>query len=209
MNQLLKLRRQVRLESTNMLCEIEQFLGAGGQGEVYKANLNGKPVALKWYFPQQATPEQQAALDMIIRRGSPDDKFLWPLGLAFLQNINGFGYLMSLREPRFKGIADLMRRRIEPSFRALATAGLELSHSFLQLHSKGLCYRDISFGNVFFDPDTGEIRICDNDNVTVDGEATGGILGTPRFMAPEVVRGEARPSIQTDLFSLAVLLFYM
>ncbi len=192
-----------------MLCEIEQFLGAGGQGEVYKANLNGKPVALKWYFPQQATPEQQAALDMIIRRGSPDDKFLWPLGLAFLQNINGFGYLMSLREPRFKGIADLMRRRIEPSFRALATAGLELSHSFLQLHSKGLCYRDISFGNVFFDPDTGEIRICDNDNVTVDGEATGGILGTPRFMAPEVVRGEARPSIQTDLFSLAVLLFYM
>jgi DNA-binding helix-hairpin-helix protein with protein kinase domain len=102
-----------------------------------------------------------------------------------------------------------MKRRIEPTFRALATAGLELAHSYLQLHAKGLCYRDISFGNVFFDPDTGEVLICDNDNVGVDGEAHAGVLGTPRFMAPEVVRGEALPSTQTDLFSLSVLLFYM
>lgn len=37
----------------------------------------------------------------------------------------------------------------------------------------------------------------------------GGIKGTPRFMAPEVVRDEAPPSTRTDLFSLSVLLFYM
>jgi serine/threonine protein kinase len=73
----------------------------------------------------------------------------------------------------------------------------------------GLCYRDISFGNVFFDPDTGEVLICDNDNVAVDGEGKIGVLGTPRFMAPEIVRGEALPSMHTDVFSLAVLLFYM
>jgi serine/threonine protein kinase len=77
------------------------------------------------------------------------------------------------------------------------------------LHAKGLCYRDISFGNVFFDPKTGQVLICDNDNVAVDGKADSGVLGTPRFMAPEVVRSEAKPSRQTDLFSLAVLLFYL
>jgi serine/threonine protein kinase len=103
---------------------------------------------------------------------------------------------MQLRPERYKGIVDLMKRRIEPTFRALATAGIELAHSFLALHAKGLCYRDISFGNVFFDPDTGDVLICDNDNVTVDGSATSGVLGTPRFMAPEVVRGEAMPSMQ-------------
>ena len=102
-----------------------------------------------------------------------------------------------------------MKRRIEPSFRALAMAGLELSNSYLQLHSRGLCYRDISFGNVFFDPDTGDILIGDNDNVAVNAQAKSSVLGTPRFMAPEVVRGESLPSTQTDLFSLAVLLFYM
>ncbi|MDF1513500.1 MAG: serine/threonine protein kinase, partial [Anaerolineae bacterium] len=36
-----------------------------------------------------------------------------------------------------------------------------------------------------------------------------GVLGTPRFMAPEIVRGEAYPSMHSDVFSLAVLLFYM
>ena len=43
----------------------------------------------------------------------------------------------------------------------------------------------------------------------MDGDTAGGILGTPRFMAPEIVRGDSLPSIQTDLFSLAVLLFYL
>ena len=51
--------------------------------------------------------------------------------------------------------------------------------------------------------------ICDNDNVTVDGTLGGGVKGTPRFMAPEIVRDEASPSRKTDLFSLSVLLFYM
>jgi serine/threonine protein kinase len=128
--------------------------------------------------------------------------------LASASGVSGFGYIMLLREPRFKGLIDLMKRRVEPSFRALATAGFELAHSYLQLHSKGLCYCDISFGNAFFDPETGEVRICDNDNVTVNGQE-GGVSGTPRFMAPEIVRGEALPSTQTDLFSLSVLLFYM
>nr|MBA2737801.1 serine/threonine protein kinase [Pyrinomonadaceae bacterium] len=42
-----------------------------------------------------------------------------------------------------------------------------------------------------------------------DGAGVLGVLGTPRFMAPEVVRGDAFPSTQTDLFSLSVLIFYM
>jgi len=51
--------------------------------------------------------------------------------------------------------------------------------------------------------------VCDNDNVTVNGTSGGGVLGTSRFMAPEIVRREAFPSAQTDRFSLAVLLFYI
>jgi DNA-binding helix-hairpin-helix protein with protein kinase domain len=194
--------------SSGRPCTVEEFLGGGGQGEVYRATLDGKAVALKWYRPSAATAEQRAAIETLIRKGPPTDRFLWPMELVTAADQPGFGYVMPLREPRYKGIVDLMKRRIEPAFGALATAGLELSNSYLQLHAKGLCYRDISFGNVFFDPDTGDILICDNDNVAVDG-GRGGVLGTPRFMAPEVVRGEALPSTQTDLFSLAVLLFYM
>ncbi|HEY0006413.1 MAG TPA: hypothetical protein VGB17_16645 [Pyrinomonadaceae bacterium] len=209
MNQILEPGQKVRTELTGMTCEVREFLGGGGQGEVYRAIRDGKPLALKWYFPSSATGEQRKALETLVRMGAPSNKFLWPLELASHQGVRGFGYIMPLREPRYRSIVDMMKRRIEPGFRALATAGLELSHSFLQLHAKGLCYRDISFGNAFFDPDSGEILICDNDNVAVDGQAASGVYGTPRFMAPEIVRGEAVPGIQTDLFSLSVLLFYM
>jgi DNA-binding helix-hairpin-helix protein with protein kinase domain len=208
MHQLLQLRSTVQT-TTGHPCTIETFLGGGGQGEVYRAQLDGKPIALKWYFPEQATPAQQQNLDTLIRKGPPSLHFLWPMELATASGVPGFGYIMPLREPRYKGIVDLMKRRIEPSFRSLATAGLQLAQSFLELHAQGLCYRDISFGNVFFDPDTGDIQVCDNDNVAIDGQGSNGVLGTPRFIAPEVVRGEAVPSTQTDLFSLAVLLFYL
>jgi DNA-binding helix-hairpin-helix protein with protein kinase domain len=208
MDQILKSGQRVQTAS-RAVCVVEQFLGGGGQGEVYRAALGSKAVALKWYYPASSTPEQRKALEILIKRGAPSDRFLWPAELAESPATRGFGYVMPLREPRFKGIVDMMKRRIEPSFRALVTVGLELSHSFLQLHTKGLCYRDISFGNAFFDPKTGEVLICDNDNVAVDNQSASGIYGTPRFMAPEIVRGDAVPSTQTDLFSLAVLLFYM
>jgi DNA-binding helix-hairpin-helix protein with protein kinase domain len=208
MNQILESGQIVHTES-GVSCQVGQFLGGGGQGEVYKADVSGKTVALKWYFPAQATPKQREGLEILIKKGPPNDKFLWPLELTSSPDVPGFGYIMPLREPRFKGIVDLMKRRIEPTFRALATAGLQLADSYLELHAQGFCYRDISFGNVFFDPDSGEALICDNDNVAVDKQEQSGVLGTPRFMAPEIVRGEARPSTQTDLFSLSVLLFYM
>ncbi len=209
MNQILKTGQTVRTASSHLVCIVEQFIGGGGQGEVYRAKIGSDAVALKWYFPGSATRDQYAALENLIRTGPPNDKFLWPMELTAAPDTEGFGYVMPLREPNFKGIVDIMKRQVDPTFRVLATASLQLAESFLQLHSKGLCYRDISFGNVFLDPKSGEVRICDNDNVSVDGKAVGGVLGTPRFMAPEVVRGEKKPSAQTDLFSLAVLLFYM
>ena len=209
MDQILKSGQKVRTSSSRGDCSVEKLLGSGGQGEVYQAQLDGKPVAVKWYYPTSATPDQQKALEALIKIGAPSDRFLWPMQLATASATTGFGYVMPLRNRRFRSIVDLMKRRIEPSFRALATAGLELSHSYLQLHTKGLCYRDISFGNAFFDPDTGEILICDNDNVAIDNQSRSAVYGTPRFMAPEIVRGDAVPGTQTDLFSLAVLLFYM
>ena len=209
MNQILKPGQTVQADPSGMTCEVGQFLGAGGQGEVYRAKIGGKDVALKWFFPHIATQELESSIRTLTQISAPTEKFLWPMEMTYAQGVRGFGYVMPLREARFKNIVDLMKRRIEPSFRALATAGLELSHSYLQLHSKGLCYRDISFGNAFFDPNTGEILIADNDNVAVDEHARSSVLGTPRFMAPEVVRGDALPSTQTDLFSLSVLLFYM
>jgi DNA-binding helix-hairpin-helix protein with protein kinase domain len=199
----------VWLEIAGEPCEIKALIGSGGQGQVYHTAINGQDCALKWYFPHSATEAQRTAIERLIHKGPPNDRFLWPLDIAVCQGLPSFGYLMPLRDPRYRGMAELMSRVVDPTFKTLTTMALELADSFLRLHSLGFCYSDISFGNVFFDPVTGEISICDNDNVAVDGEGFSDVLGTPRFMAPEIVREEARPNIGTDLYSLAVILFYM
>lgn len=209
MYQILERNQIVYTESSSLECRVEDYLGGGGQGEVYRAKLAGKHYAIKWYLPHTATVDQRKNLEVLIETGPPNEKFLWPIDLVFSQEIPDYGYLMLLRDSRFFSLMDLMKRRAEPTFWALTTAGFGLADSFLKLHSKGFCYRDISFGNVFFNPKNGDILICDNDNVSIDDYSLSAVSGTPRFMAPEIVRGEAKPSTDTDLFSLAVLLFYM
>lgn len=194
-------------------CKVDGFIGAGGQGEVYRVFVDGlggaRSHALKWYFPEWSTQQQWEALQELVRQDPPNDRFLWPLDVATSDRQESFGYLMELRPDRFQGIVELMNESVAPTFRSLARSGFQLADGFLRLHALGLCYRDISFGNVFFDPDAGDVLICDNDNVGIDGQAIVGVQGTPGFMAPEIVRGEAVPTRATDLYSLSVLLFYM
>lgn len=200
----------VHLANSGRACVVGRMLGEGGEGQVYEATLPGdrSSYALKWYHPEQATDARRVALGRLIDIGAPDDRFLWPLELAHRPGTAEFGYLMLLRPSRFHGLGEYLARRVTAEFRELALTAIQLAHGFLQLHAKGLCYRDISYGNVFFDPDRGDVLICDNDNVGIDGEATM-VMGTPYFMAPEIVRRDAMPSANTDRFSLAVLLFYL
>ncbi len=121
----------------------------------------------------------------------------------------GFGYVMKLRPPNYKNIIDMMKRVAEPDFATLCLIGFNLADCYQKLHSAGYCYRDISFGNLFFEENTGNVLICDNDNVSPNNKKNTGVSGTQRFMAPEIVRCEANPSTDTDLYSMAVLLFYM
>ncbi|MEI3266280.1 MAG: hypothetical protein V8R85_03750 [Frisingicoccus sp.] len=52
--------------------------------------------------------------------------------------------------------------------------------------------------------------ICDNDNVSFDNSKPGGVLGTPGFMAPEIVgREKTIKGYRSVLFvCIAVLPFY-
>lgn len=189
---------------------IRKLLGSGGQGEVYRVNGLGRDWALKWYYPGQATQEQRDNIEKLIERGAPNSSFLWPIEFIANSRTYGFGYIMPLREDNFRSIVDLLKRRASPTFFSLLTAAFNLCDSFHELHAKGLCYQDISYGNVFFDEKTGKIAVCDNDNVVVNKHLNKSlVLGTQRFMAPEIVLRDATPSTETDQYSLAILLFYM
>jgi eukaryotic-like serine/threonine-protein kinase len=188
---------------------IEDTLGEGAQAEVYRARIGEKDYALKWYRPEFLCGDQRLweRLKMAISSGTPTEQFLWPFDLVSYPRSSAYGgYLMPIKTPEFIGMAGLIGGRTAPTFRALTMVGFNLAHSFLKLHAAGLCYRDINFGNVFFNPDTGDIRIADTDNVDVNLKP-GSIKGTADFMAPEVARNLVAPNAASDRFSLAVLLF--
>lgn len=206
------LKKSDKFHSCNgKLVKVFDFIGDGGQGEVYRVEYNGdKEYALKWYFPQNATNEQIEILKVLVKIGPPDHRFLWPLDIVqHPEKPELFGYVMPFRQARFKNATGMLSRKIEPSFYALLTACYQLADSFLQLHSKGLAYRDISINNIFIDPVTGDVLICDNDNVAYENTVYSGVSGTPKYMAPEIVRKETQPNRYTDLYSLSVLLFYL
>src|SRR5579872_6084726 len=117
MGTILKPPQTVRAELAGLPCRVDAFLGAGGQGEVYRTRLGDSELALKWYYPQSATRSQREAVEMLVRKGSPSVLFLWPIDLASVAGVPDFGYLMPLRPPRFRSGADLAKRRIEPTFR--------------------------------------------------------------------------------------------
>ena len=203
----------------NSTFTILEFLGGGGQGNVYRVECGGKEMALKWYhkstIDKMKNPQEfYENLKANIKKGAPTSAFLWPEELS--NWIDGsFGYIMPLRP---KGYEELTRfllwdpktRRMKASFAnitARCNAAINIIEGFRALHNDGYSYQDLNNGNFFINPQNGDVLICDNDNVSERG-VNFGIAGKQRYMAPEVVLGGA-PDKRSDRFSLAVILFRM
>lgn len=187
--------------------KIIELIGYGGQGEVYKVEYQKKLYALKWYYPHIATERLKKSLFNLIIKGSPNDNFLWPISL--IEYKNQFGYLMELRPATYRSLYEWINLEFDMSFTNISKACFKLTDAFHKLHAAGFSYKDISLDNIFIEPSSGNILICDNDNITPNGINVSGLLGTPKFMAPEIVMGKSNPNTETDQFSLAVLLFYI
>ena len=189
---------------------IEQ-LGEGGQGIVYRVDYNGSPMALKWYKPNGMGKNPQAFYENIknnVMKGSPQEEFLWPQDITEW-NDNAFGYVMGLRPDGYHEVTDFILRKVTfTSYRTVIDAALHIVSAFRILHNAGYSYQDLNDGNFFINPKTGKVLICDNDNVAPNGFETG-ILGKPRYMAPEIVTGKKKPDNLSDRFSMSIILFIL
>ena len=198
---------ELELDSGEMLL-VGDKIGEGGQGTVFKAELNGKEYALKWYHANAVrNPDEfYENLSRNIRDGSPSDKFLWPLHVTKKKG-GRFGYVMGLKPEGYHGFSEFLCARVRfASLGAVINAALNITNAFRDLHRKGYSYQDLNDGNFFIDPKSGKVLICDNDNVAPYGVNLG-IAGKARYMAPEVARRISLPDNHTDRFSLAVVLF--
>ncbi len=84
---------------------------------------------------------------------------------------------------------------------------MRLARAVRRLHFAGLAHSDLSNRNVLVDLRGGDACVIDIDALVVPGLAPPTVLGTPGYMAPEVVAGKALPSIETDRHALSVLFY--
>jgi len=189
--------------------KIIRYLAGGGQGDVYEVEFNGARKALKWYRSPETMKDPKLFFDNLKRnvsKGSPDKTFLWPITVTETID-NSFGYVMDLIPDTYHELSEFMLRKASfTSFKASVEACIRIVSAFRLLHNSGRCYQDMNDGNFFIEPKSGKVLICDNDNVA-DNNTKTFIMGTPRYMAPEIVMGTAEPNTQTDRFSLSVVLF--
>ena len=202
----LKIGTSVRL-SNGETAVVKSRLASGGQGVIYLVKVGMKKMALKWYLRHPGKAFLKNLMDNV-RRGAPAPNFIWPL--AVTEEVMGsFGYVMELRPKGYEDMSRFILLKVKfADVHAQLNACLQICTAFQKLHIHGLSYQDMNDGNFFIDPKTGDVLICDNDNVAPD-KTSMGVLGKAGYMAPEIVEGVSMPDRYTDYHSLAVCLFIL
>ena len=76
------------------------------------------------------------------------------------------------------------------------------------LHERNIFHRDIKLENIVLD-ERGDARLVDFGTAAIDSIILQSQQGTPVYMAPEVVQGNAHAGAPADVWSLGVLLCVM
>ena len=91
-----------------------------------------------------------------------------------------------------------------------------LARAVRRMHMAGLSHSDLGYKNCLIDPTSGQACLIDIDGLVVPGKHPPSVVGTPDFIAPEVVATanlpkadpqRKLPSRTTDLHALAVLIY--
>ena len=195
--------------------KIERKIGEGGMGVVYAARderLN-RTVALKTIRGQTDDTSRQRLWREARAAAGVSHPNICQL-YEVEETDGGLVLAMELLAGEPLG-ARVMRGPLSPA--DTSTIALQVLDALDALHARGVIHRDLKPSNLFLTPhgvkllDFGLARPIAGslgaDSATRLTEV-GTIVGTPNYMAPEQVRGEALDA-RSDLFPLAAMLFEM
>lgn len=198
--------------------EVVERIGRGGMAEVYRgyhAALD-RYVAIKLLHPFLADdPEFK---DRFEKEAKNVAKLRHPNIVQvfdFEHDNNGESYYMVMELINGPTLKDLLQEKsviaqrfsIHEASRIIA----DTSNALAYAHKRGMIHRDIKPANIMLDEDErvvltdfGIAKIVTGGNFT----ASGGMVGTPAYMAPEQGLGEAGDE-RSDIYSLGVMLYQM
>jgi tRNA A-37 threonylcarbamoyl transferase component Bud32 len=109
-------------------------------------------------------------------------------------------------------LADRLKRDGKSTPRSAAELMVEMAEAIAAAHAKGIVHRDLKPGNVLL-TEAGEPKVTDFGLAKVGGSdltATGAVMGTPSYMAPEQAGGKTKQvGTHTDVYALGAILYEM
>jgi eukaryotic-like serine/threonine-protein kinase len=183
---------------------IEQRIGSGGFGTVYRAwdERLERPVAVKVIESEANAPRVSREAQAVARLDHRNLATLYEL-----DSEEGRAYLVSelIDGPTVRALG----RRGELTDALLASIGADCASALSHAHRNGVVHRDVKPENVLVAPG-GEAKLVDFGIARIAGERTltrtGDVLGTLGYMAPEQADGQ-RPGPAADVYSLALTLY--
>ncbi len=192
--------------------ELGEPLGKGGMGEVFRAKdlRLGREVAVKFLPPSLAETQEGRA------RFEREARALAQLAHPHIVALHAFGewegqpYLsMELVD------GPPLPQRLPLSRAEALRVAISVCEALAFAHARGIVHRDIKPANVLVAQD-GQVKVADFGIARLWAEdakgplgaltRTGAVVGTPQYLAPEVLAGAA-PDPRMDVFSVGVLVY--
>jgi serine/threonine protein kinase len=187
---------------------VGKFIAQGTTGSVHRGRWEGMDCAVKLFD---------------YKRGQKQVVDAFRTEAIFLRNLNHHNlvrmYAMCSTPPNLCILTELMTssldnllygkgRKNELTERRQVRIAIGVANGMAFLHRNSVCHRDLKSPNVLYDRDL-NIKLCDfafskfKDGISAQMESR---VGTPAWMAPEVLCGEPY-SLKADVYSFGVILW--
>jgi serine/threonine-protein kinase len=193
---------------------VQRLLGRGGMGAVYLADdeVLGELVALK-VISSAMSADEQAMTARFRREAAAARKVSSPSVIRIHDLGEARPGLLYLSMEYFAGrtLSELIAQRGLVPIKDVQDILQQVCTGLEAAHEAGVIHRDLKPSNVLIG-ERGAVKIIDFGLATTavgDGlTATGAILGTPHYMAPEQVRGKPVDA-RTDVYALGALAYHL
>jgi serine/threonine protein kinase len=192
---------------------ITGVIGRGGMGTVYR----GHDEALARDVAVKVIHDRFSSAANVIRRFGAEARSVARLSSPHIVHVHEFDPLadppfLAMELVRGPSLQRLIRDRGRASFATVVECGRQVLGGVAAAHAAGVIHRDIKPANVLRGAD-GVYKLTDFGLArSLEREqsltASGSILGTLHYMAPEVAAGE-EATAASDLYSLGVTLYEM
>jgi len=190
--------------------EIQEMLGIGGMGAVYKAYDRDidRVIALKCIRPELAKdPEitQRFTQELLLARQIAHKNII---RIFDVRDSGGLKFI-TMEYVEGQDLGSLVESRGKLTIAESVAIIMQVCSGLACAHAEGVVHRDLKPGNIMVDPQ-GRVVVMDFGLARADhiGQMTqtGAVMGTYQYMSPEQAKG-TKADARSDIFTVGIILY--